>query len=64
MGIIGSSWKDEETPEEQYKNITGQDYQGDNLRKDIEMELDSKYTSRNARRQLLDLLTEITKNNL
>lgn len=61
MSIIGSSWKDDPTPEERYEDITGQKYQGNikDLSKDIEKEIDSSYTSKTGRNQLRDLLNDI-----
>lgn len=62
MSILGSSWKDESVIlEEKFENITGQQYTGNNLRKDVEKEIESNYTSKESRRQLLNLLQEINK---
>ena len=63
MSILGSSWKDESVLlEEKYENITGQQYTGNNLRKDVEKEIESNYTSKESRKQLLNLLQEIYEN--
>lgn len=61
MALFGSDWKDEVSNEEKYEQITGQKYAGDNLRKDIEHEIDSGYTSKESRSQLLDLLADLNK---
>ena len=58
MSIIGSSWSDEPSPEEQYKEITGEDFYGDSreLRKQIERKIGDGYTSKTERNKLRDLL--------
>lgn len=65
MSIIGSSWKDEETPEEQYESITGNKYQGDKgeLHKQIEKDIDDSYTSKTERIKLMNLQSKLNNNN-
>jgi hypothetical protein len=64
MSIIGSSWKGEETPQEQYKNITGNEFHGteNELRKQIEKDIGSGYTSRIERSKLRDLNNQVNPN--
>lgn len=63
MSIFGNSWKNEPSDEEKYEEITGQKYNGDNLIKDIEKEIKSSHTSKESRKQLFDLLSQINQNN-
>lgn len=61
MSLIGSSWKEEPSPEEIYKEITGDNFIGSKteLKKEIEKEIDNQYTSRLSRNKLQDLLKEL-----
>jgi hypothetical protein len=59
-----SHWKEEETNEEKFNNITGSTEQGrteSELKKDIERKLSDNYTSRTERNKLLNL-SEIINN--
>jgi len=64
MAMFGSGWKEEETNEEAYRKITGYDFCGseDELQKEIEIKLESNWTSRTERNQLMDLQAKINNN--
>lgn len=55
MSIIGSSWKDEETPEEKFEQITGYKLSSDEIPKEIDKRLESNWISRSERQELKDL---------
>lgn len=57
MSIIGSSWKDEATPEEEYGDITGEEFSGSrkDLEKRISRKLEDSYTGKSERSKLRDL---------
>lgn len=59
MSIIGGSWKAEDSHEEQYSQITGEELVGSNLNKRIEQKLGDSYTSRTERKQLQELQSKI-----
>lgn len=63
MSIIGSSWKEEPTPEDQYKEATGNDFYGskEELKKQLEKDINGSHTSRSERNSLRDLLNELNK---
>jgi len=65
MSIIGSSWKEEPTPEEQYEEITGNKFQGTQkeLEKEIEKSLDNNWTSKTERSKLRDLQVDMDSRN-
>ena len=68
MGIIGSSWKNEEPSEDeiqQFKNITGEEFYGSkrNLQKRIDTLKQSNWTSRTERKNLIDLESQLNENN-
>jgi hypothetical protein len=66
MGIIGSSWKDETSNEEEYNYITGSQYNGRDakeLKKDIERSINDGYCSKSEREKLRDLLRKIEDKN-
>lgn len=65
MSILGSNWKEEETPQEKYDKIIGGEFYGDEneLRKQIEKDIDNNFTSKTERRDLMDLFNELENNN-
>lgn len=60
MALFGSSWKDEPTPEEQYNEITGEEFHGDSkeLRKRIENKLQETHITKTERNKLNELLND------
>lgn len=65
MSMIGSSWKDDPTPEEQHKEITGREFCGSKreLEKEIQKGIDSGYSSKTERSRLRDLQVDINQQN-
>lgn len=63
MSLIGSNWKEEKSHEEQYNEIKGREYLGNNLNKEIDKEIDDNWTSRLERQKLRDLKEKINNEN-
>jgi len=55
MSMIGSSWKDDETPAEKFEEITGYKPESDNIPREIDKRLEGTWLSRSERQELNDL---------